>query len=427
VFGTISKNASVSAFLIIRPARRTKQKPLFLVMSPYDDSLPIVSSLPNSHEEPGKKSDTPSKHGHVKTRLVLHMDINETILLGDVAGGDSRQDSLNKMLAKSAWVQIPTKSETNWDDTQRQTPTHWWDGQELGSETSTPPLYTGWAWPKNCCPYYRTSYKSLSRNFVEHHGKVYKGLMERCTETLAAAAAHDHNSPILPALYYTLHHLVTHQEQPFTVVFRTFGDDLPNIAEAVNAFFQGKNPDYPQVGDYANFHIARDHLFQGRWKLENGNLVYQLWDLDETKIIASGDQEILQLVDEIPLCGIRDDYPYWEANRFLPNAGKPVWVPHFNPDDYRQDDTKVYDHHVLFDDNIHNLSNDGIACIRQQLPDGSFSTLESQQMHTLQGIHMIRVPTVEPLLNPAFFVEKIDKARTELLKHWDNQGASDCI
>jgi len=37
--------------------------------------------------------------------LVLHFDINETILLGDDAGGDSRIDSLNKMLAKSAFCQ----------------------------------------------------------------------------------------------------------------------------------------------------------------------------------------------------------------------------------------------------------------------------------------------------------------------------------
>jgi hypothetical protein len=36
--------------------------------------------------------------------LCLHFDINETILLGDPAGGDSYEDSLNKILAKVAFV-----------------------------------------------------------------------------------------------------------------------------------------------------------------------------------------------------------------------------------------------------------------------------------------------------------------------------------
>ena len=30
-------------------------------------------------------------------RLVLHFDVNETILLGDVAGGDSFEDAINKL------------------------------------------------------------------------------------------------------------------------------------------------------------------------------------------------------------------------------------------------------------------------------------------------------------------------------------------
>ena len=32
-------------------------------------------------------------------RLVLHFDVNETILLGDVAGGDSFEDGINKCIA----------------------------------------------------------------------------------------------------------------------------------------------------------------------------------------------------------------------------------------------------------------------------------------------------------------------------------------
>lgn len=39
-----------------------------------------------------------------KRLLVLHFDVNETILIGDEAGGDSFDDTLNKALAKAALV-----------------------------------------------------------------------------------------------------------------------------------------------------------------------------------------------------------------------------------------------------------------------------------------------------------------------------------
>ena len=37
-------------------------------------------------------------------KLVLHFDVNETIMVGDPAGGDTFEDCLNKMIAKNAFV-----------------------------------------------------------------------------------------------------------------------------------------------------------------------------------------------------------------------------------------------------------------------------------------------------------------------------------
>ena len=42
---------------------------------------------------------------------MLHFDINETILIGDEAGGDTVDDCLNKIIAKSAFVQTFFQSE----------------------------------------------------------------------------------------------------------------------------------------------------------------------------------------------------------------------------------------------------------------------------------------------------------------------------
>jgi hypothetical protein len=100
----------------------------------------------------------------------------------------------------------------------------------------------------------------------------------------------------------------------------------------------------------------------------------------------------LQLLDQVTVCGIRDDYSFWKQNTWDPTAGKPVWIPKYS------NNNEIYDHHLLFDDNIHNLPDDGIASVRRQQKDETFVTMDGATMHEeSQGVHLIRVPTIEPV------------------------------
>jgi hypothetical protein len=419
----------------------------------------IVSSLNDDDEEESRNtgSTTPPKRRHPpQTRLVLHFDINETILLGDDAGGDTRQDSIEKMIAKSAFVRMTDTGDrdndvsASWDYTQGMEPTHWWDGQKIGHEETIPPLYTGWDWPVNCCPYYRTAYKKYSKSFVTAHdgqvgsGRIYLPILTKCEEELSKS----HTNHILPAFYKTLYYLLQTMSPesitgtttaikesparepqrtalPFTVVFRTFGSDVQEIAQMVTDFALGKHPEYPDVycPQLCFPGNSSQSLYQGRWKRPSSkqatDAIYQLWNMEETKLVASGDAEILQVLDKVSICGIRDDYRYWKQHNFDPTAGKPVWVPYFhcrNPEHQSSSTSSTYDHHLIFDDNIHNLPHDGIVCVRQQLSDGSFVTVDGTTMHTqyYQGVHMVRVPTIEPVLNPRWFIEQISNATNRL-------------
>eukprot|EP00980_Cylindrotheca_fusiformis_P004665 scaffold991_cov128-Cylindrotheca_fusiformis.AAC.37 len=372
----------------------------------------IVRSLDGTAAESVPSCPGSDKKGSLTTRLVLHLDINETILLGDDAGGDTRHDSLQKMIAKSAFCQLPDKdsSATSWEDTQKVKPTHWWDGQVMGQETSMPPLYTGWTWPPGCCPYYRTGYKDLSKQFVErHHGKIYSPILDECEKILARDS--DGVSHLLPAFYQTLRYLIKlHDEEytetnnvPVTLVFRTFGSDIDDIANHVTKFAQEVKCPWLE--------LPPKKLFRGKWKeLDDGSVTYQLWNQAMTEVVANGDGEILKLLDSGSVFGIRDDYDYWDANECYPTAGKPVWIPQYQ---------KQGSHHLFFDDNIHNLTDDGIACLRKQevSSDQSFVTVDAAAMHEeSQGVHLIRVPTIEPVLNSNWFVEKIQVARTLMQK-----------
>jgi hypothetical protein len=456
----------------------------------------------------------------IPTHLFLHFDINETILLGDDAGGDSRHESTQKMLAKSAFCRKPSSSSSvsistptietlAWEKTQQVKPTHWWDGQEIGRELSMPPLYTGWKWPEHCCPYYRTAYKRHSKDFTAdgNHGQIYAPLLEACEASLLSSSSSNYSIPsrssrdtgglssegkqdrkntILPAFYETLRHLIESYENnedirnrsdekesqppPFTVVFRTFGSDLSEIASVVTAFAKGEHPDYPDI-DFPHLCLSNDRLYQGRWRvisnathnLDNDDtakaappevkVVYQLWTSDETQLIASGDAEILDLLSgktkisqdessssspmKFAIFGIRDDYDFWKANQYSPTAGKPIWVLNYDNENpkrsnaVKEDGYNLYSHHLLFDDNIHNLPDDGIACVRKEsLQDDGiankciigkntenaflFETVDGTNLDAYQGIHLVRVPTVEPVLNPQWYIQQIKKARERL-------------
>ena len=58
-------------------------------------TLPLASTQTNKMA---------SLTANAKPRLVLHFDVNETIIVADPAGGDSFEDVLKKMLAKTAFV-----------------------------------------------------------------------------------------------------------------------------------------------------------------------------------------------------------------------------------------------------------------------------------------------------------------------------------
>ena len=210
-----------------------------------DESIHVANVIPNNDE---------------RKRLVLHYDINETILIGDEAGGDTLEESLNKIIAKIAFVQIPSDFPSD-KPTQDIVPTHWWDGTPLSSTASTldaqedqedqlpessdrqsshsssctgtptrattphiPPLYTGWNWPKGTCPYYRTSYKRKAKIFTEPHGDgtIYRPLYELLKQKISILSSSSYSNScditssfsshkphpffgMVPSLFSTLH------------------------------------------------------------------------------------------------------------------------------------------------------------------------------------------------------------------------------
>jgi hypothetical protein len=428
--------------------------------------------------------------------LFLHFDVNETILLGDPAGGDSVHECINKIIAKSAFVSTigmnddehtdtttttatkPTikrsPSSGNICDTHEFEPKNWWNGMSIADDSSNnspPPLYTGWEYPPNTCPYYRTKYKKSAKMFTSSsHGKVYRPLYDKlCMKIglLDEEADMGVFQNFLPAFWKTLMHyfpstkvvdeststlssLSTESKRrtppppKVTLVLRTFGTDLPRVAKAISQFAIGNHPEYPNYYN-EDLILEEDDLFCSGWKYITTNygssdtdkkeLVYSLYrgtranddsDVNEGRQPAySGDDDILNFLQSKHIVGIQDNYPFWRDNNHAPFAGKPVWT-----------NTKVHGHdhhHVLLDDNIHNDPTDGAGGIRVPVVEdkrgGSesntnsnscynrYESLHGEQALALHGRNLIRVPTIRPSLEDDWFIEQIEMARLRDLEH----------
>jgi len=432
---------------------------------------------------------TPSLPSKSIPHLVLHFDINETLLVGDEAGGDTREDCLNKILAKSSFVQLPKndnddKSKNHYQNgngltllqhTKTMIPTHWWDGSPIQSSLSSslsssspppPPLYTGWKWPSNTCPYYRTAYKKKAKTFTDSqqggHGHIYKPLYDEINHrltlsfppksdnnddipTTTTSDHHYHHHPVLshiiPSFFHTLQTL-QRQNIQYTLLLRTFGTDLPVILEAISDFAMGKHPHYPNFRE-PKLVVKKEDVFCGKWTYNNdnddnnndNNFIYKLYPYQKHKIeeeddddkkdkfipIASGDEDILNLIESKSTCGIMDDYPHWNKNGNAPWAGKPLWIREksvYTKNNHNHIKNNPYKHHIFFDDNIQNDPTDSIVAIRKAClattstttNTTTFSSLSGEEILAEHGKHIVRVPTIEPIMNENWFLEQISIA-----------------
>ncbi|GAX24583.1 hypothetical protein FisN_4Hh101 [Fistulifera solaris] len=314
--------------------------------------------------------------------IVVHFDINETILLGDIAGGDSVEDCWHKIVAKSAFVQVPNSV----TDLASFVPTHWWNGVPLQSAEGAPALWLESSWPPNAAPYYRTVFKRKSKTFLHHDGAVYRSAIHQ----IAVPPSEGCFAHILPALFVTLLALSSHAT-PVRIVFRTMGHDLTYIAEAITAFAQGKHPSYPDFVHEPFVWNRPEQFLKGYWE----NEIFGL-KTNEGEVAAKGDEQVLQHLRQFSICGIQDDYHHWEKHGFRPEGGKPVW----------ESDAE---YHVLFDDNIFPmLPNYSIAGVRRH--DKFVSCPE-------EGVHLIPVRTLAPLQNTNWFLEQLAESK----KRYDNK------
>lgn len=256
---------------------------------------------------------------------------------------------------------------------------------------------------------------------------------------------------VLPAFFECLYQLEQSQRD-YSLVLRTYGTDLPSVAGAIHAFAEGKHPLYPSfVND--KLRLPKENMFRGRYNqcqsfgkndksgqseyhtADNGDTYkmkssYQLLEwTDEGKdvgnlghVVAQNDLEILSILEgpsmggckesrgnnqHVKVFAIQDDYFTWSQNKYNPAYGKPLWIRHHDSDT----DEQLPPLHIIFDDNIKNNPSDSIVSVRYQScsKEKIFGTLSGEEIQSLQGRYLVRVPTYMPILQRNWFLNQISK------------------
>lgn len=377
-------------------------------------------------------------------RLVLHLDVNETLILSDPAGGDSYVDSLNKIVAKLALVRpagapggagareawVNDASDTDAEVLARWA---WLDGTPLDPAlrdpaAPPPPLaQSTWDVPLGAVRFYAVP--ALRRRFARAFctaagspGRIYAQTFDEAARKLRWPASARTDTPLcrvddggaarhflLPAALVAIAALARRGRE-FQLVVRTFGSDLDAVARALSAFARGDHPDFP-LNELAErgaadgsarrarvlipeADLGPERCFVGRYTPAGGYSLAPAPGAPPCSASALCDEgEIAELLARPGrlgdgagrargegALGVRDDYDHWLLHRCAPSAGKPLWLT--------ADDGETT--HLFLDDNIHDSEHDSIVAVRARPSalapgDGSAAPSAAGQFRPLSG------------------------------------------
>ena len=301
-------------------------------------------------------------------RLILHFDVNGTIIITDPKAGLSFDDALEKAVAQSDWDGSAT-----------------YPPSTLCNKTnvSKADMIKALTWPNDV-----DDVPELCRDGKHHF--------------------------VFPSFFNTINELAKAKRE-FSIVIRTFGSDIQKVKEAVNAYAMGKHPQYGYSGS-EELILPPSRVWIGRYgggrfppdgtqpfpKTQNGEVNYTLQNVDDPTKLLNQDEQIINALDcrfqprSVVAC--TDHYEWWKAHAYMPSSGKPMWL---TKDDHTS-------HHIFFDDCIHKSTTDSIVSVRmRKTANSQFKFLSGADTAALQGCHTVRVQTADAIVNPNYFLDKI--------------------
>ncbi|XP_010744510.3 uncharacterized protein si:dkey-32e6.3 [Larimichthys crocea] len=295
---------------------------------------PAVTGSSSNHDQ-GKK-------------LVLHVDLNNTILVSDAITGQGTVAALDYFLTTVTWGKMNTQGKWEWLS---------------DSPSLLPPC-------DDAVSYY--SQFGRTPGFTTAAGRRFRGVLDEHLELLRwpegvkgdrelAVKGEDGRLYhwILPSFFQLLRDLVQ-EGREFAIIFRTFGSDLPRVLRAVSkALNEGAHPLFPDLPDLklsVNMTPGHIHCNKKGVVLSRGK---------ERVSTRDGERGLYQYLSSVQgLGGFQDHFDWWVCNSYSIRGGKPLWVDPF--------DHNVQ--HIFIDDNVRLNDEDTIIHPKVFLDRGSDNT-----------------------------------------------------
>lgn len=359
--------------------------------------------------DPATSSASPKRH------LVINLDVNKTVIMSDKVTGKTVEQIVNETLAHAAWgtevgdqwiLQVNTpsvKRPEGFDSKSLMSYSEWVDKSHPGSDN-------------------KKNRMKLNGTFT-HNGRPGEALQDCATQMSAAMVRPDGTTVQLVPAFFELLLSLKSQRRSFSICFRTFGEDLADVAEELTQFCEGKHPAYPHarldgsdgdpdyrfymknLEDCGTFHRTEECVAlvlgtviqagEGAFKDVQDKSLEFYRSREGVKIIE-GQAEVYQyLRQRLSKCGtigLRDYFQYWKKKKMKSDGGKMFFY------DPRSESGS---HEMFFDDNL--TFDDGYIIQPINMADEK----RKPWVNGLLSSHLVRAEPLLCIRDENYFIDEI--------------------
>ena len=329
-----------------------------------------------------------------RRRLVLHMDVNNTVLVGDSLTKQFSVESVfNEYMTEAAWGTEDGQGKWTWLN---------------DSPSSKPPSFEALQYYEYAERMFdnqeRSVFKNHVRNFTEEDvGKKFRPFFDEMREKLVC-----HNPPpdgivdqvlstgqdgrkyhrVLPSFLHLVCYLLQ-EEREFAIIFRTFGGDGHVVLNIMDLFFKGLHPDFPKVPP--STHKCPLNMIPGNIKRSRNGISVTF----PNNTVSQDPKEIYNYFSECTEMQLfTDDYTWWKLGGYTHLSGKPILV---DPKDQSVQ-------HIIFEDNFRAWCPDNSIVDVQVMKKGSFHSDDPQNY---EDIFIVKSDLYQSIVNDDYFIERV--------------------
>nr|XP_046251747.1 uncharacterized protein si:dkey-32e6.3 [Scatophagus argus] len=320
-----------------------------------------------------------SNHDRRK-KLILHIDLNNTILVSDAVTSQGTVAALDYFLTTVTWGRMSKHGKWEWLS---------------DSPSLLPP-----------CDDAVSYYSQFGRvpGFTSAAGRRFRGVLDEHLELLRwpegtkgdrelAIKGEDGRLYhwILPSFFQLLRDLAQ-EGREFAVLFRTFGTDLPRVLKAVfKVLNERTHPLFPDLPDLK----LSVNMTAGKIRCSKSGVV--LSRAEDRVSSRDGERGLYQYFSSVQgLGGFQDHFDWWASNTFSIRGGKPLWVDPF--------DQNVQ--HIFIDDNIRQNDKDTIVHPKVFLDPDSAET-RTACTSELYDITLVQTDLLRAISDPSYFTQRV--------------------